>query len=295
MDSREYLPKKNIAEIHLYELLGIKLFRKAILLFERIKHIRDGKKNENYHPYDISCSSLRRFSGYLIYNSVFHVISLMMVVIYFTSTRILAIENIVIDVAMIVVVVLDVYCLMLQRYIYLRFRLYIAKKQQMFVNEKLCQIIEMVDRLGSKSAEDINKEKRFLEELKSKLLSVTDIVLPEESEAILSNIWEVLNRKDKDIKVSSCHVVSFFDLLNELPKNTKVISSKQHCVSNLQKSLKFDDIDNVIYGVCIITKNSNIETVYKKVFPHPSSDRILETIDMLLEAYYRHQKETVHQ
>lgn len=78
MNLREYLKKKNITEMRMYELLGIKWFRKNILLFERIKHAKNGGKNENYHPQDTSCTTLQRFSGYLIYNSIFHIVSLLL-------------------------------------------------------------------------------------------------------------------------------------------------------------------------------------------------------------------------
>ena len=87
MKSRNNI-KNNIAEIRLYELLGVRLLRKAILWLEYIKHIKNGRKNENYHPCDMSTSTLRRFSGYLIYNATFHIISLILVVTYFAITRI---------------------------------------------------------------------------------------------------------------------------------------------------------------------------------------------------------------
>lgn len=103
--------------MRMYELLGIKWFRKNILLFERIKHAKNGGKNENYHPQDTSCTTLQRFSGYLIYNSIFHIVSLLLIAIYFIVTRSLIIENTVVDIIVVVVVVFDVYCLILQRYI----------------------------------------------------------------------------------------------------------------------------------------------------------------------------------
>lgn len=295
MSSSRNLGKMNIVEMRLYELLGIKLFRKVILLFERIKHIGDGGQNENYHPQDMSCSTLRRFSGYLIYNSLFHAISLMLIAIYFATTRIVAIENIVIDVVMVVVVILDAYCLMLQRYIYLRFLQHINKKQQIFLNTKADKITGIIECLKNKSAKDINNEKEFLEDLKAKILSGSDVLLADDSEEVLWNICEVLNRKPKDSNEKRHYDISFSDLISELPKKTNVISFKKRCVSRLQRVLRFSEKDNVMYGVCVVTGNPNIETAYKRIFPQPSLDSILETTDMLLDAYHWCQEEMVRQ
>lgn len=282
-------------EIKIYSLLGISKFRNVVLWLEKLRHHKDGGKLENYHPHDVNCSTLRRFSGYLIYNSLFHVISLMLIAIYFATTRIVAIENIVIDVVMVVVVVLDVYCLMLQRYIYLRFLQHINKKQQIFLNTKTDKIADIMECLRNKSAKDINNEKEFLEDLKAKILSGSDVLLADDSEEVLWNICEVLNRKPKDSNGKRHYDISFSDLISELPKKTNVISFKKRCVSRLQRFLRFSEKDNVMYGVCVVTGNPNIETAYKRIFPQPSLDSILETTDMLLDAYHWCQEEMVRQ
>ena len=67
-------------ELRLYELMGVRLFRKLLLHVEAVKGGRTGEKNENYHPEDGSAGALRRFSGYLLYNASLHVISLLLTV-----------------------------------------------------------------------------------------------------------------------------------------------------------------------------------------------------------------------
>lgn len=280
-------------EIKIYSLLGIAKFRKVVLWFERLKHRKDCGQNENYHPQDTSCTTLRRFSGYLIYNSLFHVVSLLLIAIYFIVTRSIIVENTVVDIIMVVVVVFDVYCLMLQRYIYLRFQHHIAKKQQTLFSARERQITDVLGRLENKSAEDIDEETIFLEGLKAKVLSGKDVVLAGDVEETLVNIANSLNRKQK--RVSIHHNGTFGDLYRELPENTKLVSTKQCCVSKLQEIMGFDKKDNVLFGVCIIAENSTINEAYRRIFPHPSLDSMLDTIEVLLIAYSRHQKEMVHQ
>lgn len=278
-------------ETTIYEVLGIKFFKKVILLFERIKHAKDGGKNENYHPHDTSCTTLRRFSGYLIFNSLFHAVSLLLVAIYFTVTRILLINNIVVDILMIVVAVFDIYCLMLQRYIYLRFQQHIAKKQLVHLNAKENRITDIISRLESKSANDIDKESSFLEGLKSKVLSGEDVVLSGDAEEILVNIADVLNENRNKERVRQCYVETLGDLFSKLPANTRVISTKQWCVSKLQRIMGFDKKDTVLFGVCIIAESATLNDAYRRIFPHSSLDSMLDTIEVLLTAYYRRQKE----
>ena len=283
--------KNNIAEIRLYELLGVRLFRKAILWFEYIKHIRDGGKNENYHPCNMATSTLRRFSGYLIYNAAFHIISLILVVIYFAITRIFLTENILVDIVMDVVVVLDIYCLMLQRYIYLKLQQCIAKRRQAFLRTKSNRIIDIVEQLRNRTPSDTNKEQRLLSEMKSKILSGSDVVFTTDSEDTLLNIGQTMNPTPKCRNGDRCKDILLVDLIGRLPNKKNVITIKQCCVSHLQKALKFAQKDNVLFGVCVVTISAPMEKAYKKIFPNPTLDSVIETIDVLLEAYSLHQKE----
>lgn len=163
------------------------------------------------------------------------------------------------------------------------------------INARLSRVEDIIGRLAGKSADDIDKEKAFLEGLKSKILSGDNVILAEDVEETLVNIADALNLKPKGEVSNGCCDDTFGDLLSKLPENAKVISVKQCCVSSLQKFLEFDEKDNVLFGVCIITKNATINDAYRRIFPHSSLDSILDTIEVLLAAYYRHQKEMVLQ
>ncbi len=292
MDSREYLEKKYVIEMRLYELLGIKLFRKIVLLFERIRHVGNGRQNENYHPQDKSTDTLSRFSGYLIYNSMFHVVSLILVAVYFAATRILNVESVLFDVVMIVVSAVDVYCLMLQRYIYIRFRRQLNKRRSDFLAEKSSLATEFAEALDGRTPESLEKEIEFLQDFRDSILSGKNVFLTGDDKEILMNIAAIIKAKPSE-EESVVSDVYFSELLGNLPKRKRVVTAKQSCVSLLQNVFKTEKKNNVLFGVCVVTVDSETEAYYKKIFPNPTADGISETVEVLLDAYGLHRKETV--
>lgn len=51
-------------EKKIYELLGIKVFRKLVFMLEKFLHIKDKKKNINYHLKQKNLSSIQDFKKY---------------------------------------------------------------------------------------------------------------------------------------------------------------------------------------------------------------------------------------
>lgn len=292
MNSKGYLKKHNHIEMHLYELLGIKWFKKAVLLLERIKHSKDAILNENYHPQDTSKCTLIRFSGYLIYNAIIHITSLIFVFIYFVIMRILSLDNIVIDIFMIIVIILNLYCIMLQRYIYLKIRQLINKKQQTAMKAKVYRTANIVNALRDRPPEKENKEIEFLQKMQTQILSGKDFVLTDDSEQILLNIAELL-KPITSIEENTNSNIAFADLISELPAKALVISTMKYRISHLQNAFRFDKTNNVLFGVCVVTSSSAIEEAYKTIFPNSTLDSVLETIDVLLDAYLLSKKEKV--
>lgn len=112
----------------MYEFLGIKVFRKLILKFEHIRHRNDNLKNINYRLKENSITSWQSFKGYLLYNAVCHIGSLAFVVVYFVVTWIFGIRYIILDVLMYILTVINLYCIMLQRYIFIKIKTYTEKR-----------------------------------------------------------------------------------------------------------------------------------------------------------------------
>ena len=76
----------NKFELRVYRLLGVNQFRKAILLFEKIKHRKDNRKNENYHPSSFDVFALEQYNGFLLYNAFLHIVSLLFTMVKMSVT-----------------------------------------------------------------------------------------------------------------------------------------------------------------------------------------------------------------
>ena len=62
------MKKSQKVETKVYELLGVKQFRKAAFKLEKIVHRKDKRKNTNYHIQKNEVDSLGEFKKYLYYN-----------------------------------------------------------------------------------------------------------------------------------------------------------------------------------------------------------------------------------
>lgn len=137
--------KKEI-EMKLYECLGVRMFQKAVFVLEKIVHYKDKKQNINYHfakdeRYD-------EFEKYLFYNATIHVRNIVLTVIYFIVKCLIFRLNYW-DIIIVLLAVKDLYCIMLQRYNFLRIENYTNKKQ--------C----IIDKLIIKKAEKIHSENNY--------------------------------------------------------------------------------------------------------------------------------------
>ena len=106
-------------EKKIYELLGIKVFRKLVFMLEKFLHIKDKKKNINYHLKQKNLSSLQDFKKYLFYNGSIHIKNLIRGIIIIPIMLLFSINTIFI-ISLIALLIKDIYCVMLQRYNWIR-------------------------------------------------------------------------------------------------------------------------------------------------------------------------------
>lgn len=102
-------------ETKMYELLGIKQFRKAVFKLEKIIHRKDNGKNTNYHIQNNTISSIEEFKKYLYYNGTIHTKNLirgipLLALMYLFNFKILPFT------LLSAWLIKDAYCVMLQRY-----------------------------------------------------------------------------------------------------------------------------------------------------------------------------------
>lgn len=131
--------KKEKFELKLYEKLGVLQFRKMVFLLEKVIHKKDKGKNTNYHMNMNEINAIENFKKYLFYNGSIHVRNIIRLSFFFL-VEILAILGInvlgintasnIINIYPSALVlanacagffwVKDAYCIMLQRYNYIR-------------------------------------------------------------------------------------------------------------------------------------------------------------------------------
>lgn len=278
--------KLNRIELRVYELLGIRLFRKAILLFEKIRHLRDGDRNENYHPKNTSLTKMESFSGYLIYNSLFHIVSIALVIVYFIITIAMQLHYLGIDILMYIVVVFDLYCLMLQRYIYLKFKLHGIKVREKRDNQLQKIIKKIRPLLDEKDIVELQEEYELLLRIHESQLTGNDCVLDSRSSESLKRL-SVIAEQCQVVRTKTpamCEIgTTFGERLSLLEPH--LYSDAEKRVSNLQTLLRVDKSRNVSFGYSFITEDSNCEDSLCALFPDMSREKVEFTILCLLTAY----------
>ncbi|MDO5133003.1 MAG: hypothetical protein Q4D81_08470, partial [Eubacteriales bacterium] len=118
------------AEMRLYRLLGVKRFRRFVFALEAGKHRRDGGRNANYHLADLSCAGMRRHFAFLSYNAIIHIAGLLLAVLLILAKAFVLHKWRPVDWGIPAAVLLNIYCIMLQRYNSLRIRKALRTRQK---------------------------------------------------------------------------------------------------------------------------------------------------------------------
>lgn len=107
-------------ELKIYKALGVKYFRNLAFKLEKLIHIKDKKKNINYHINDCKdLVSIDKFKKYLYYNGFIHVKNLIFGSVGLALMIILN-ASVVPVIALSTLLLKDAYCVMLQRYNWIR-------------------------------------------------------------------------------------------------------------------------------------------------------------------------------
>lgn len=275
-------------EIKLYSLLGVSAFRKFVLWFEKLRHRYDGDQNKNYHPKSISISSMESFSGYLIYNSLFHIVSILLIIVYFVISTSLRLNYLWIDIIMYIVVVFDLYCIMLQRYIYLRMKSHITKakvRRSDRIQESLNTAVAI---LADRAEEDIREEFELLTKIYNCCCKGEECFLEKKCADTLSRLAVVAAVANSNVqrRAKKCEAKdSLNQMITALSGRTLLKSSVENRVSGIQKLIRVDKTRNVAFGFCIITEDNKCEDAYRQVFPDVTRDKFEFLCSFLLAVY----------
>jgi len=275
-------------ERRLYEFFGILFFRKLALRLESFRHRNDNSRNVNYHLRSSGISSVKSFTGYLLYNAVCHVISLAFVVVYFAITGIFGARYIVLDISMCVLLLINLYCIMLQRYTYIKTRGFVEK----LVNTKNKRMVGRIERLLQKiehrEYSELQKEFLLIEKIRESIHNGTECVIKECDAAILRDI----SKYAKDIFAVNNHKkrgddneISLETAVLSIPKQPMVINKVTRRAAKLQRIFRFDNSSNVLFEFSIITETGDCENAYRTLVQDMSRDSVEFIFDVLFGAY----------
>lgn len=111
------------AELRIYRLLGVPRFRKLILGYARVRHFRRGGRNPNYHLQRLSMEGAEAFLPRLRRNVRLHLFSLAMVALYWAVAAYNGISWPGEIPMTLFLLWLNIRCLLLQRWHWVRIRL----------------------------------------------------------------------------------------------------------------------------------------------------------------------------
>lgn len=187
-------------ELQIYELLGIKKFQKLTFLLEKIIHRNDSGYNENYHlKKKYYNRNVQDFKKFLFYNGGIHIRNILFII------SIILIKKIFkciawFDFFLIILAVKDIYCVMLQRYNYIRIQNCIElqnKAKERRINKRTEKIKSDISKNYDLKnyTQDINFINLFMKKLSANEL----IEFKEEDITSLRRIMG-LGKENKDVK-----------------------------------------------------------------------------------------------
>ncbi len=271
-------------ELKLYELMGIKFFKRVILRFEAIKHFKDSGKNSNYHIRGTSSISLDSSFAFFIYNSIFHFTSILLIFLYFAISQAVLFNSLAINIGMVILFILNVYCIILQRYNYLRLKLILEKRAKR--NEKKIRDYKehILNCLEKKRKADLLEEYSLIKELYESAVLGIDYFIPKSSESVLRRIASI----SCEIDNSQLFVPVFNtdkELIKSICANSQVISNPEMRIFRIQTLLRAFFPKSILYGFSVITESYGCEKAFRYGLYRKDSDSEMVVFESLYDAY----------
>ena len=275
-------------EIRCYELLGVRSFRKLLFLIEAKKHRRDGKKNPNYHLRDFSVYSMECYKGYILYNTCLHVIGIALAASAYLSMLLSGKRPPVLSALVLLILIVNCYSLMLQRYVFLKIRSCLTKRKAVLAHREdlYCQKIEA--KLPQYDRAVLLSDYRQFCSIKESMDTGSEIFLDDHAADVLSRVSGIIREPNKkagrrigvsDWKKPVGQVIASF------PRKPAAVSATTRRVSMLQNACKTKRSCNVLFGYSLITASDSCEAAYRSLFPNGTREEIETIVNAAVRAY----------
>lgn len=260
----------NNFELQLYHLLGVQQFRKAILWLEKIKHHGMNRRNENYHLSNFDLISLERYTGFLVYNAFLHCISLIFTVLYLILSITINLHNVVVDVIIIVLTIINVYCIILQRATYLKLKEQRLKCYKKFLRRIDSSTKEKIKRVYARKPQELQDDYEVLARMKNAFEHHSDCVLTAADSENLKRICQCIEPKSKKKPAFQAKENSEVSLIGKCNSISGPYTKLQMRTDWLQRKLGLPGV-KMLDRTVIITEDAECEALYKKLVPEDTT------------------------
>ena len=191
-------------ELTIYEFIGVEWFKKQTLKLEKIIHHRDKGYSINYHPKTNDLDGLKEYLKFLYYNGSIHVKNSILYSIIIPILFLLPLPGIaLVNILFIPLLVLNLYCVMLQRYTGIRINSCIRareelNKQKIDIKAKRIKKLEKENKITVAK----NIDSQLLDNLIKYLQNKQDVILTENDLEKLLAIKDCLN----DLYQPECNI-----------------------------------------------------------------------------------------
>ena len=281
---RKQRQNNDSAEIFFYQILGIRYFQKLVFQLEKWRRRKDGGKNSNYHLYGIHYDRITRYFAFLAYNALIHLTGLASCTVLLAIRRFTGTLWEMTDWLILVAAVVNIYCLLLQRYNFLRLNAYrssfIALRQARIQRKAAALFSAMPQEYDTELVkEDLN----WLEELRAAVVTEHDFIIEEKDTCRMKRLtaWSDgagLLKKFSNDRTS----------ISETLKNKKLFhlgsslySETERRVDSLQSLLCRRKV-NIIAPYSIVTVGAESERAFSELLPIKTPEYILEITDAFL-------------
>ncbi len=236
--------------MRVYTWLGVASFQKLVLALEKKRHQKDGGYNVNYHVENFSLRGLHAFMGYLVYHAVIHTVGILIALLccglplLFPHTGWAAVVGALCCIG-------NVYCLLLQRYTYIKLKAHIRKRESRQAVVTARKQADIHTALKTKNRDETVEEYRVLCDIQWCIAAGKPYVLTAQNAATVPRMATVLQATPHKRRAVATQG-SLDDLFAALPKSKTVVPAAKRHAAALQNLCGVPKKHNLLYAFCVV-------------------------------------------
>ena len=265
-------------EIRLYQMLGVRKFRDCVFALERRKHRKDSEQNSNYHIRFLSYTGILRHYSYLSYNALIHIISILALLIHILAAHLIGYPLKGLGFFFLLPIVLNLYCIMLQRYNALRLKQYqrlYEKKYEIRIEKNAAALRKNIP--SDYSETQIREDERWLKNMRIHIQNERDFLINEKDAPVLNRLYEWAVSADvcwggrKEYPVSQ-----------GLKRKPELYTRGDLKADWLRTHFKGEG-NTLLRPYAVLTEDEAGEEAFSRLFCNDTMDSIREVIDTFLK------------